>query len=531
MLAPSPVWGSVVGPAILALTLFAQQPSTSPDPPASERSHVERFAPRQRLQERAEREATARLRENPDDVQALEARALARIQLNRTNEALEDLTRAARLNERSAYLRAQLAYCLWLRGSLPEALAAARQALALDADNFSARYYAGRLSLLTATSDADVDAAIEHLQRAIELNPEEVDIRFDLLNAYRRRGDLVRAGVQLRLLRAAYPPNYPRVLYTEGLLATDLGQLSTGIDRFRQALLADPALAAARRDLGIALIQSERWQEALEVLEPLTRDHPQAFTAAYFHALALQNLQRLPEAEEETRRAVALDPRSADAHTLLGIILAGRGAHAEAVASLEQATKLDSQSFDAWFYLGRARYALRDFSGARDALHTAVQFRPEDAEAHFFLATALEVLGEKDAAIAEYRALIGLRPEDARGHAGLGNLLARYGRSEEAIPALQRARELDPANFEAALALGRMLARRQQWEQAVTLLREAVARVPESAEAHYQLGLALRRTGHAQDAAQQFTIVERLNRKFRSRGAGMESLTPTSQRP
>src|SRR2546427_127029 len=488
----------------------------------SELSHVERFTDPKVKLERAERDATARLDSNPRDARAFLGRGVARLSLGELKQAVTDLREAAELDPKSAEARAQLAYGLWLLGALPEALVAARAALALNPDNASAHYYAGRILLDTV---GDPEQALKHLQRAVELNPDQIDLRFDLLNAYRRRGDLMRAGLELRLLRTALPPSDPRVPYAEGLLAADLGQLVTATDRFRRALQANPRFVPARYDLARALVQAERWQEALQVAEPLANEYPQSYTAAYLHALALQNSQRAAEAEKEARRATALEPKSADAYTLLGITLASRGAHTDAVAALETASGLDPKSFDAQFYLGRARYALRDLAQARDAFRAATSIKPEAIEARFFLATALEGLGESDAAQAQYRELIERHPQDPQGYIGLGNLQAKHGENDAAMASLRRAHELDPKNFEATLNLGRVLARAGQLEPAIALLREAAEMAPESAEAHYQLGLALRRGGHEQEAKKEFAIVERLNQQYRG-GSGSRQPPP-----
>ena len=485
--------------------------------PPKERSHKERFAAPKARWEQQERDAEQRLGGNPADAEALADRGEARLRSGRLAEAVEDFRRAAALNPQSSDLQATFAYGLWVQRRVPEALAAARAALALDAGHFTANYYAG----LILKQMGDSDGAIAHLERAVKISPDQMDLRFELLNAYRQKGDAQMAGVQFRLMRAVLPPNDTRLLYAEGLLAADAGRTETAVTRFGQALESAPHSVSIRQDLGMALVQSGRWAQATEVLAPLAAGQPQSFTAAYLHALALQNIGRGEEAEKEVRRALALSPDSAAARTLLGIVLATRGAQAEAIAELEAAVARDPRSFDAWFYLGRARYGLRDTAGARDALQRAVAIKPGEAEARFFLATVQEALGEKDAALAEYRALIEQRPQDHRGHVGLGNLLARYGELDAAVAALRRGRELAPQDFEAGLALGRALSRQQKWEEAIRLLREAVARAPESAEAHYQLAQALQRTGQREEAAKEFAIVDRLNQEQRTRSGGM----------
>ncbi len=489
--------------------------------PPAELSHQERFASKQERLERAERGLTSRLEAQPGDARVLTERGVTRLQMGKTQAALGDLSQAVSLDPSNADALANLAYAYWTQSNLTEALKAARHALAIEENHAGANFYVGRILMQTG---GDISEAIRHLERAAERNPEDVDVQFELFSAYRRAREFSRAALQLRQLGMVLPPSHAGIFYAEGLLQADLGNLKVAVERFRRALAINPELDSVRQDLGVALAQSSQWKEAVEVLEPLAQRRPQSFAVAYFHALSLENAQRPQEAEAEARRAVSLRPDAADGHTLLGIILAARGAHPEAVESLGRAVTINATNFDAQFYLGRERYALRDLPGAADAFRAALHIRPEDPEARFFLATVLEAAGEKDPALAEYRELISRRPRDPRGYIGLGAILAKYGETEDAVAQLQRARELEPGNFEAALALGRLLAKSGRVEAAIARLEEAVALRPDNAEAHYQLGLALRRAERAQEAEREFATVERLNRE--RRGTGMADAQP-----
>jgi len=101
------------------------------------------------------------------------------------------------------------------------------------------------------------------------------------------------------------------------LLASDFGRSAFAIDCFRQALAVQPGMLEARNGLSAALVQAERWQEAIEVLTPLAKEQPQSFRVAYLLALALHHAQRGPEAEQEIRRAMRLNPSSTEAAALL----------------------------------------------------------------------------------------------------------------------------------------------------------------------------------------------------------------------
>ncbi|MCP9494409.1 MAG: tetratricopeptide repeat protein [Pyrinomonadaceae bacterium MAG19_C2-C3] len=488
------------------------------------RSHVERFSTPEAQAETLEREANVKLKANPNDAGALNSRALARMRLGRYAEALEDVSRAARAEPKQAEYHATRGFALWKLGRLDEAVAAERLALALDADNFTANAQLGRF-LLMGGNEQQLKESIVFLRRAVQIAPQRHEVRFDLLNAYRALGDAAQANAQLVLLQQARPSD-PRITYTEALLAADRNDFEDAVTLFRRALALDADFTSAKQDLGLGLIKLARWSEAAEILSALAKAQPDSAEAAYLHALALYNAGRGDEAEHEARRVLRINAGAAEAHTLLGIILASRrganmAANAEAAESLSQAVALNPNSFDANFYLGRVQYAMQGYAAAITNLKRAVALNERHAEARFFLGTAFEKAGDSDAALVEYERLVTLDPNSGIGLTGRGALLVKQGKFDEAIVALRRAVALDAKNFESHFALGRALALSERYADSVAALQQAVALLPERADARYQLGLSLRRLGRSAEAAREFETVNRLNAEFRSRAFGM----------
>ena len=502
----------VVALLICAVSVYAQ---SQPAATARVRSHVERFSTPEARAERSEADATARLKTNPSDTEALNQRALARTRVGRYQEAYEDLRRAVSLKADSAAYQANFGFVLWKLGRVEEAVAAERAALKLQEANFTAHYQLGRFLLRIGGKDR-LTEAVTHLRRALELDPQQYDVRFELIAAYRAQGDLAQASTQVDFLSDARPSD-PRVFYVTALLAADRNDLQAAIKDFKEALRRDPSLAGAWQDLGLAYIKLQRWAEAGEAFTELSARQPDSVDAAYFNALSLFNAGRVADAEREVRRTLRLNAGVAEAHTLLGVILAARGnANNEAIEALSQAIALNPKSFDAHFYLGRVFYGVKEYAGAVKELRAAVDLNPRHAESRFFLGTALESAGDSPLAMAEYQELVKLDPESAIGQLGLGALLVKEGKADEAIAALKRATTLDPKNFEAHRALGLALNQRERYAEAIDVLKTAVALAPYRADAHYQLGLALRRLGRNQEAASEFKLVDKLNAEYRT---------------
>jgi tetratricopeptide (TPR) repeat protein len=485
---------------------------------AQKPSHVERFSSPQILAKQTENRATAKLEKNASDAESLNERAVARIHLGRFAEAAEDLRRAINANPNNAEYQANYGYVLAKLGKIEEAVKTERAALKLDDKNFTAHYQLGRF-LLKIGGENNIDEALVHLRRALELKPVQDEIRFDLISIYRLKNDFANASAQLAILENARMTD-ARVPYLRALLLTDRGDLKEAIPNFQDALRKNENLTIAWRDLGVTHLKLKNWSEAAAVFTELSKKDQNSVEAAYFKALSLYNLGKIGEAETEARRALEINAGFSEAQTLLGIILASRGsANNEAKEALEQAVALDAKNFDGFFYLGRVRYALKDYASAIESLKKAVDLQPKHAEARFFLGTALEDAGDSESALTQYQELVKFDQNSVYGQLGLGALLVKQGKLEEAIAALRRANEIDATNFEARWALGRAFMLTERFAEAAESLKKAVELQPLRSDAHYQLGLAYRRLGKTVEAAKEFEIVNRLNKEFRTTAA------------
>jgi protein O-GlcNAc transferase len=487
-----------------------------------EASHAERFAPPGAALEKAEAALTAKLATNSHDAGVLSSRGLLRLRLNHNSAALDDLRAAAQAEASNLQFHVNLAYGLLATHVIHEGVAEARKALALEGNNYAAHGLLGRALL---ADGGDAREATDHLERSLDLNPDQMDLRFELVQAYREQKDFAAAAVQLRILKDQLPGGDARIEYAQGLLFADMGYTQAAAAKFRRALESKPGFQAARQDLGAALVRLERWPEAAGVLAPLAEARPDSYLVAYLNALALQNSHHSAEAEREVRRALALQKDSPDAQTLLGITLCSQNRFDEAIAALARAAELNPNSFDAQLYLGRAWYARSDTAHAANALEKAVSLGPNAPDARFLLGTVKEVSGQFDAAIEQYSQLQRIAPNDLRGYLGLGALFGKLGRNDEALEQLRKAMAVDPENFETNMALGRLLAKMGNFGESIAYLQRAEKEAPESPEVHYQLAQSLQRAGRKAEAAQEFGELDRLNRARRS-ASGMETPRP-----
>jgi len=204
------------------------------------------------------------------------------------------------------------------------------------------------------------------------------------------------------------------------------------------------------------------------------------FMYTYWDASAT-NLER---AYAASRRALELDPESAEAHTSHGMALAFSKQFEEANAEFATAIRLNPKLFEARYHFGRALQQQGRPAEAAEAFTEACRLRPDDYQAPSFLALALTAAGnEAEAAATHDRALqtierhLSLNPEDSRALTlGAMHEIAAHGTAgrTKALEWANRALAVDPEDTVKLYNIACLYAKLGETEDALSCLERAV---------------------------------------------------------
>jgi tetratricopeptide (TPR) repeat protein len=136
--------------------------------------------------------------------------------------------------------------------------------------------------------------------------------------------------------------------------------------------------------------------------------------------------EKLPEAEQQFQRALAIDPKYSDARYNLASAEATNGEWKAAAENYKEVTLEKPDNAKARQHLGEVLYLWAD-----DQAKT----------------------GDDAAAVAHYREALAFRPNDAGLHASLGVALARMKKLDDARSELETAVRIDPTLQPAKQAL------------------------------------------------------------------------------
>lgn len=243
------------------------------------------------------------------------------------------------------------------------------------------------------------------------------------------------------------------------------------------------------------------------------------------------------EAVRELKKAVEINPRHAEAHLNLGRAYKSLGKIEEAIAEYWQAIRVNPRLFQPYFYLGALYLARHDIHGAISSLETAIRLKPDDAESHLNLGVAYDANGEGEKALVreltayaicsakanspetkalleEIKILIRKYAEKYRIDPGsLAGKIPDMGTIEAELQASRwkRILALDPANIHARLGLGALYFDKREWEDSARELEEAAGLCKICSDAYLLLSGIYKLMGREEESAIALKEAVRIN--------------------
>jgi len=339
-----------------------------------------------------------------------------------------------------------------------------------------------RLLAQALVSNRKVDEAVQVLQEAHTVAPDDIETTFALATGYLRQKKVDAADKLFAQLTQARP--IPQTYVLIGRAYRDAAQYKRAKVVLDKALAMDPKVRHAHFYLG-----------TLPVME--------------------EGVVRVEDAIVEFRRELELAPDDPLVNLRLGMALVEAHREKEAIGPLEIAAKAPDAGWQAYQYLGRCQLALGKPADAVVALRKALDLSanlPVSAQIgnlHYQLAMALRQTGDAAGADAEFAAAA----KDAEHRTTSGrDALDRFMQDEADAPGSESATmlPLDPGGLgtlapaardeigrrvSAILAavylnLGIMQAQADRFGRAAELLEEAAAIDPAFPQVQYSLGVA-----------------------------------------
>jgi len=305
--------------------------------------------------------------------------------------------------------------------------------------------------------------------------------------------------------------------------------------------------AAARAELGGALIEAGLFREAITELTAAVNAEPSNATAVLRLARANLALNDIPSAGRTLESAVSRGLETAAIYALLAQVYEKSGHIENAIPAMRLAIQHDPQSEKYRFAYGILLIDALAPEAAVIRLKEATELFPNSAHLTLALGLAHFKAGRNDEAARLFRRAIELEPKFSTAFAYLGMTYLEIGQYEDAVKAYEqalvfnensgvvdyliadaylrhgsgdsalveehliRAVKLDPSFAPARLALGKLYFRSNRLTEAVPELQKAISIDSNLAEAYYQLGRLYARLKRTSEAEAMLASFKRLS--------------------
>jgi tetratricopeptide (TPR) repeat protein len=316
-----------------------------------------------------------------------------------------------------------------------------------------------------ADKSGQLDSAVAEFQKAIELDPKLAIAFVDLGEVFIEKHEYASAVPQLKKALELNPASEPgHQLLGYALLAQ--GYAAEAIPHLEKAHDEDA--------LGIALLDAERLQEAVTVLQKAVAKNPDDPDLLYYygrasgllskqvfdtletrfpdsaraHQMMAQDyaaLREVPSAEREFSEALRLRPQTAGLHLDLGYLYARAQQWDKAEEQFRLETELQPGNAEAAYRLGEAQMQLGKFHDARVSLVHSDQLKHDMPETLYMLGKAASLDGDDALAQKSWLQLLNLEkdtPLAAQTHFGLSGIYRKQGKTADADREMELFRQL-----------------------------------------------------------------------------------------
>ncbi len=256
------------------------------------------------------------------------------------------------------------------------------------------------------------------------------------------------------------------------------------ITYFERAIALDHGFALAHAELGYAYatLSMQGRSPAKELMpkakvaydQALKLDDQLAEAHAYLALYKRSYEWDFTGAEREHKRAIDLNPNSADAHHLYAFYLTYMGRFEQGIAEIKKAENLDPADSFINRNVAQALFFAGDYDGAIEQSHRAIDLNPNAGPVYNWIRRAYEMKGDEQGAFAMYLKMAKAYEISEDEIAGMKTAFAAGGLKGHWKKSLGRLLEREKSGYVTQYNVALLYARLGEKEQALERLQRAV---------------------------------------------------------
>ncbi len=412
---------------------------------------------------------------NPDDTDCLLIFAKLNQMLHHDNTALDIYHKILQLNPDNKKIYLILGRMYMEKKDIDDAFHLYSQMAKHFHNSYTAHFFLGKIH----TIKKNPDYAEKEFLKCLEINPDLVEPRFELIEIYKAEGtgktkpdkriinlykkilriepSDVRANLELPL----YYLHHNKKKKAEKMFM-EIGEKYAGSHGFY--------MKAAR-----IFIKSKRYKDAAKIFTELLKGNPDDSTLHYLAGISFDGLE---QTEKAIKQFLKIKPYSIYYKKIilhLAFLYNESGKRQKAIHLLEQEHDKYPENIDIIIYLSSFYEKEKQYDKAIKLLNQAIALSPDDADLVFRLGVVQDKSGEKEQCIQSMEKVIELDPDNSSALNYLGYTYAEMGKKLDlAEKLIKKALKLKPDDGYITDSLGWVFFKKGMYKKAEKILEKAV---------------------------------------------------------
>ncbi len=394
-------------------------------------------------------------------------------QTQKATKAYQKVIQLAPQKEERVYL---LLGNLWLEsGNLDEALKVYQKLATHFPASFAGHFFIGK----TLSEQGQTEKAETALLRALELEPNLEEARFQLLKIYRGSGDHAKVVILYEELLQKNPKNV-RAALELGLFQHKNRLADLGATLFKDLGQRSQQDQEIIRKLVQAYIDPTHYDDAVIALEGMLKGAPDSSALHYLAGVSFEGQNNTEKAIDHLQKVDIGNRFYENAVVRIAAIYQDQQKLDLAIQTLKTAIDKAPEIPEFRLYLGTFYEEIEAYMDAESILKSGLEIDPDHIQIHFRLGVVYDKWGKKSDSIIRMQKVIELDPKNANALNYLGYTYADMGQNlDEAESLIRLALKYKPDDGYITDSLGWVFFKKGLFENALIYLRKAVNLAPD----------------------------------------------------
>ncbi len=418
------------------------------------------------------------LKNNPDDVETLILSGKIHHNLKNTVAAKKIYQKVIEIDKSREKIYLILGGLYIKDNEMSDALNVFKQLVHHFPASYPGRFFLGKIH----SQKGNYKDAAKQLNKAIALQPELVEPRFELLHIYRAQGKKQNPEQIYKIYKDILKknPNNVRAAFELGIYYHERGKIRDAEKLFIDLGQRSKSKFAIILKILQLYIDKKKYNAATIILEGMLKGAPESSDIHHVAGMAFYGKKDSDKAMVYFKKVKPGSRFYQDAIVQISYLYQEKGEIENAINHLKEAINKIPDDPELYYYLSVFYEDIENFKDAVSALTKAIEISPSEEKFLFRLGVVYDKWNRKEDSIKAMKAVINLNPEHASALNYLGYTYADLGINlDEAERLIKEALKHKPDDGYITDSLGWVYFKKGLFVEALNLLKKAVELVPD----------------------------------------------------